>query len=193
MASFTDGPNNKRLPTPAIACGEHLGHVGHVVSIFSLVIGPGIQIYPQCFCRCWLGPQEPHGQEAEIAFPDLLRAGHFPGAHPAICVLHPLDPHSTDTLQLSVLPNELLGIDQILAWILAIPGFDLLVPVIDPVDPRPLRPRIRLVVAVVPWLGPDLEIRNTRRSLAHGSADAIVSSVTTSDDNNLLAFNVDPT
>merc|ERR1719384_2152322 len=115
MASLADCPHNQGLPTSAVTSSKHFWDVCAVISIVCLVVGSGVQVDTQSLRWRRLWPQESHGQEAEIAGPNLFRSGHFSRPHSPVGVLDPLDSHSANTLQLPILPNELLGIDKILS------------------------------------------------------------------------------
>ena len=103
---------------------------------------------------------------------------------------HP--PHTcVQTFQISlVIQHELLGRYTILSGVRPKVSSNLGVTIISPEDPWPLRPWV-IRRAAGGRLGQELEVRDGLGPMSHGGTDTVVPSVTTSDNDNILALRAD--
>jgi hypothetical protein len=124
-------------------------------------------------------------REDLLAALDLL---HVPAAAGG---LGPLDADGLDALDVAfAVVDELLGHDAVLTRVLAHVSLDLGVAVVDTVDARPLRPRV-VAGTLRRWLGEQLEVDDVLGTVANGSTNAIVTSITTTNHDNVLALGGD--
>ncbi|GKT57393.1 conserved hypothetical protein [Colletotrichum tofieldiae] len=138
-----------------------------------------------------LGAEETHGQEDEVGREELLRAVDLLHVPTAGGGAGPLDADGVDALDLAgAVVDELLGHDAVLAGVLAHVLLDLGVAVVHAVDAGPLGPRV-VAGTLRRGLGQKLEVDDRLGAVAHRGTDAVVTGVTTADDDDVLALGGD--
>jgi hypothetical protein len=135
-----------------------------------------------------LRSKETHSKEDEVSREELLRTLDLLHVPTTTRRLGPLNTDSVDALNLArAVVHELLRHDAVLTRILASVLTDLSVTVVNTVDTRPLRPRV-VVGTLRRRLRKKLEVGDGLGTVAERGSDTIVTSVTTTNDNNVLVL-----
>jgi len=188
--SLVDTPDDQRLTTATITSGEDTGEVGVVLARRSLDVLASILLNLIAEDTS-LRAKETHGEHDNVSGEELLAALdllHVPTARSA---LGPLNADSVDTLDLaSAIVDKVLRKDAVLTRVLAHVGLDLRVTVVDTVDARPLRPGV-VTSTLSRRLRKQLKVDNGLGTVTDGSTDTIVTSITTTNDNNVLVLGRD--
>ena len=189
-AALVDAPNDKGLAATAVTSGEDAVDVGAVLARRGLDVLASI-LLDDTGHDLLLRAEETHGQEDKVSGEDLLAALDLLHVPAAAGGLGPLDTDGLDALDVALaIVNELLGHDAVLTRVLAHVGLDLGVTVVHTVDARPLRPWV-VAGTLGRRLGQQLEVDDALGTVANGSTNAVVTGVTTTNDDNVLALGRD--
>jgi hypothetical protein len=188
--ALVDAPDDQTLAAAAVTSRENALDVGAVLARRGLDVLAGI-LLDHAGHDLLLGAEEAHGQQNEVGGENLLAAFdllHIPAAGGGF---GPLDTDSLDALDVAfAVVDELFGHDAILARVLAHVGLDFGVAVVDSVDTGPLWPWV-VAGALRRRLREQLEVDDVLGTVTDGSTNAVVTSVTTTDDDNVLALGGD--
>ena len=188
--ALVDAPDDERLAAAAIASGEDTLHVGVVLARRGLDVLASI-LLDHASHDLLLGTEETHGKQDKVGVEDFFAALDLFHVPAAACGLGPLDTDGLDTLDVTLaVINELLGHDAVLTRVLAHVSLDLSVTVVDTVDARPLRPGV-VAGTLRRRLRQQLEVDNVLGTVANRSTNAVVTSVTTTNDDDVLALGGD--
>jgi hypothetical protein len=189
-ATLVDAPYDERLAAAAIASGEDTLHVGVVFARRGLDVLASI-LLDHASHDLLLGTEETHGEQDKVGVEDLFAALDLLHVPAAACGLGPLDTDGLDALDVTLaVVDELLGHDAVLTRVLAHVSLDLSVTVVDTVDARPLRPGI-VASTLRRRLRQQLEVDHVLGTVANGCTNAVVTSVTTTNDDDVLALGRD--
>jgi hypothetical protein len=190
LATLVDTPDNERLSAAAVTSSVHSGNVGAVVAGGSLDVLAGVTLNFLTE-ETVLRAKETHGEEDKVGREELLTAFdslHIPSTSSA---LGPLNTDSVDALHAATaIIDKLLGHDAEFTGVLAHVGLDFGVTIVDTVDTGPLGP---WVVAGTLWgrLGQQLEVDDRLGTVADGGTNAVVTGITTTNDDNVLVLGGD--
>ncbi|CAG1970743.1 unnamed protein product [Fusarium graminearum] len=138
-----------------------------------------------------LRSEETHSKQDEVSREELLRALDLLHVPATTGRLGPLNTDGVDALDLArAIVHELLGHDAVLTRVLASVLANLSVTVVNAVNARPLRPRV-VVGTLRRRLGQKLEVGDRLSTVTERGSDTIVTSVTTTNDNNVLVLGRD--
>ncbi|CAF3597842.1 unnamed protein product [Fusarium graminearum] len=138
-----------------------------------------------------LRSEETHSKQDEVSREELLRALDLLHVPATTGRLGPLNTDGVDALDLArAIVHELLGHDAVLTRVLASVLANLSVTVVNTVNARPLRPRV-VVGTLRRRLGQKLEVGDRLSTVTERGSDTIVTSVTTTNDNNVLVLGRD--
>ncbi|GKT49344.1 uncharacterized protein ColSpa_09525 [Colletotrichum spaethianum] len=183
-------PNNEGLATAAVTGSKDTRDVGAVLAGRGLDVLAGV-LLDVVAEDAGLGAEETHGEEDEVGREELLRAVDLLHVPTAGGGAGPLDADGVDALDLAgAVVDELLGHDAVLAGVLAHVLLDLGVAVVHTVDAGPLGPRV-VAGTLRRGLGQELKVDDRLGSVADGGTDTVVTSVTTADDDDVLALGRD--
>jgi hypothetical protein len=189
-AALVDAPDDEGLATAAITSGEDAVDVGAVLARWGLDVLASI-LLDHTSHDLLLGAKESHGQEDEVGREDLLAALDLLHVPAAASGLGPLNANGLNALDVALaVVDELLGHDAVLTRVLAHVGLDLSVAVVHTVDARPLRPWV-VAGTLCRRLRKQLEVDDVLGTVANGSTNAVVTSVTTTNHDNVLALGGD--
>jgi hypothetical protein len=189
-AALVDAPDDEGLAAAAIASGEDTLHVGVVLARRGLDVLASI-LLDHASHDLLLGTEETHGKQDKVGVEDLLATLDLLHVPAAACGLGPLDTDGLDALDVTLtIVNELLGHDAVLTRVLAHVSLDLSVTVVDTVDARPLRPGV-VAGTLRRRLREQLEVDDVLGTVTNGSTNAVVTSVTTTNDDDVLALGGD--
>jgi hypothetical protein len=133
-----------------------------------------------------LRSEETHGKQDEVSGEELLRALDLLHVPATARRLGPLNTDGVDALNLArAVVHELLRHNAVLTRVLASVLANLSVTIVNTVDTRPLRPRV-VVGTLRRRLRQKLEVGDGLGTVAERGSDTIVTSVTTTNDNNML-------
>ena len=187
LATLVDTPDDQRLSATAVTGSENTGEVGVVVTGRGLDVLAAVKL-DNVAHDTLLRAQETHGKQDEVGREELLatlNVLHVPATGGG---LGPLNTDSVDTLDLAAtVVDEVLGHDTVLTRVLAHVSLDFVVTIVSSEDTGPLWPWV--VASTLSWgLGQQLEVDDRLGAVANGSTNAVVTSITTSDDNNVLVL-----
>ncbi len=151
----------------------------------SLEIGVLIGLQSELLNQSLFGSQKAHRQEHQVGFALLLAAGNFIQRHAAAIIPGPIDTHGSNASHPSVaVVDEFLGENGEFAGILSelLGGFG--VAVLDPVNLRPLGPRV-LGGPLRRGLGQQFKVDQAAAVMAQSGADAVGARVAPSDHDHL--------
>jgi len=186
-----DTPDNQRLSTTAITRSEDALDVRRVLLVRRLDVRASILLDAGPFQHLVLWTQETKCKEDKLSREELLRSGHLLHLPPASAVLGPLHADSVETLELAlVIKNKLLRGDAELPWVLSEMRSNLRMAVVGTEDPGPLRPWV-VATTTGRRLGQQLKVDHGLGTMAHSSSDTVVTSITTTNDDDVLALRID--
>jgi hypothetical protein len=189
-AAFVDTPNNQRLTATAITSGEDTRKIGVVLARRSLDVLASI-LLNLVTKNTSLRAKETHREQDKVSREELLATLNLLHVPTARSTLGPLNTDSVDTLDLaSAIVDEVLRKNTVLTRVLAHVGLDLGVTVVNTVDTGPLRPGV-VTSTLGRRLRKQLKVDNRLGTVTNGSTDTVVTSVTTTNDNNVLVLGRD--
>ncbi|KAI6759055.1 hypothetical protein HG531_013816 [Fusarium graminearum] len=179
-----------RLTTTGVTSSEDTLKVGAVLA------GCGLDVLASVLLNLVtkntsLRSEETHSKQDEVSREELLRALDLLHVPATTGRLGPLNTDGVDALDLArAIVHELLGHDAVLTRVLASVLANLSVTVVNAVNARPLRPRV-VVGTLRRRLGQKLEVGDRLSTVTERGSDTIVTSVTTTNDNNVLVLGRD--
>jgi hypothetical protein len=180
-------PNNERLAATSVTSSEDAVEVGGILARGGLDVLASV-LLDVVAQNTGLRAEETHGQENKVGREELLRAIDLLHVPTTTGRAGPLNTDGVDALDLAgTIVLELLGHDAVLTGVLAGVLAHLSVTVVNTVDARPLRPGV-VVGTLRRRLGKQLEVGNGLGTVTDGSTNAIVTSITTTNDNNVLVL-----
>jgi hypothetical protein len=165
---------------------------------------------PNPLITAFSGPKNPRARNTSWAGKNLADPGTSSIFHlPALSLVHSTRTTTIDQRPFTIVPikfpshtcfqtlqfaliihHELLGRNTVLPRVRTKVSSDLSVTIVGPEDPRPLRPRvIRRTAGRRLWQ--KLKVHDRFGSMSHRGSDTVVSGVTTSNDDNVLALRAD--
>lgn len=190
LATLIDTPNDKRLSTTAITSREDTLHIGAVLPSRSLDVLASV-LLDLVTQDTSLRSQETHGQEDEVGREELLRTLNLLHVPTTAGRLGPLNTDGVDALHLAAaVVDKLLRHDAELTGVLACVLSHLSVTVVDTVDAGPLGPRV-VARTLRGRLRQQLKVDNRLGTVADRGTDAVVTGITTTNDNDVLVLGRD--
>jgi len=188
--TLVNTPDDQRLTTTAITSGEDTGEVGVVLASRSLDVLASI-LLDVVAENTSLRAEETHGEQDKVSREELLAALNLLHVPTTRSTLGPLNTDGVDSLDFATaVIDELLRKDTVLTGVLTHVSLDLGVTIVDTVDAGPLGPGV-VTSTLSRRLRQQLEVDNRLGTVTDGGTNTIVTSITTTNDNNVLALGRD--